>query len=191
MRMTASWSKPGLSGNHRIQGCGARFALPTAGSPQINGRTPALPRARTIGSDHHQRDTVLATVKAWPGDARACRTAGATAILDGVCARCHCPRAGRDEETALTSNKETGQARKEEKIPSSTQRFLTMTPIQGWAKAAESLQWGTMRIPPCPRGYSCQIVLAARPRGHGGSGAAPSRITGAAFAHPTTHDASI
>jgi hypothetical protein len=32
-----------------------------------------------------------------------------SAILDGVCARRHSARAGRDEETALRSNKETDQ----------------------------------------------------------------------------------
>src|SRR5258708_23927853 len=57
--------------------------------------------------DHPQRDTVLAAVKAWPGGGRDRRPGGATAILDGVCARRHPARAGRDEETALGSNKET------------------------------------------------------------------------------------
>ena len=46
MRMTASWSNP--PGIHRIQGCEATFTSPTAGSPQIDGRNPALPRAGRI-----------------------------------------------------------------------------------------------------------------------------------------------
>ena len=44
---------------------------------------------RSHSPDHPQRDTVLAAVKAWPGDAVARRIAAATAILDGVCARRH------------------------------------------------------------------------------------------------------
>ena len=61
---------------------------------------------------HPKRDTVLAAVKAWPVEAAARKTYTATAILDrrGGCARRHreC-QAGRDEETALGSNKETDQ----------------------------------------------------------------------------------
>jgi hypothetical protein len=56
-----------------------------------------------------QRDTVLAAVKAWPGDDGVRGTCTATAILDGACARRHSGTAGRDEETALRSNKETDQ----------------------------------------------------------------------------------
>jgi hypothetical protein len=59
-----------------------------------------------------QRDTVLAAVKAWPADDGACVTDTAAAILDRGCARCHSGTAGRDEETALRSNKETEQDRK-------------------------------------------------------------------------------
>src|SRR5260370_35156471 len=57
----------------------------------------------------------------------------ATAILDGVCARCHWAQAGRDGETALRSNKETGP--KDRKILGQHTTFLTKCPIQGWAKA--------------------------------------------------------
>jgi hypothetical protein len=73
---------------HRIQGCGATFALPTAGSPQIDGRTPAL-LARLAGPCQVQRDTVLDAVKAWPADDGTRVASTATAILDGVCARRH------------------------------------------------------------------------------------------------------
>jgi hypothetical protein len=67
---------------------------------------------RSFDPDQDQRDTVLATVKAWPGDDRVRGTCTATAILDGGCARRHSAMAGRDEETALRSNKETDQNRK-------------------------------------------------------------------------------
>ena len=68
---------------------GAELLVPTAGSP----------------------DAVLATAKAWPGDRRACGERVATASLDGDCARRPGARAGRDEETALRSNKETDKKR--------------------------------------------------------------------------------
>src|SRR5260370_22035083 len=57
----------------------------------------------------------------------------ATAILDGGCARCHWAQAGRDGETALRSNKETGP--KDRKILGQHTTFLTKCPIQGWAKS--------------------------------------------------------
>ena len=75
----------------------------TAGALQRRGR-----RARR-GPDHCQRDTVLAAVKAWPGEGRAWGSDGATASLDRVCARRPWGKAGRDEETALRSNQETDQ----------------------------------------------------------------------------------
>jgi hypothetical protein len=59
--------------------------------------------------DYPQRDTVLAAVKAWPVSTRARRPTPATAILDGGCARRQPEWAGRDEETASRSNKETDQ----------------------------------------------------------------------------------
>src|SRR5215472_7389093 len=52
-------------------------------------------------------DTMLAAVKAWPVEGRARGKRSATAILDCGGARCHWANAGRDEETALRSNKET------------------------------------------------------------------------------------
>jgi hypothetical protein len=74
------------------------------------GSTAGRTGRRDRGSpDHPKRDTVLAAVKAWPGGAGARRTVGATAILDGGCARRHWARAGRDEETVLRSNQETDQ----------------------------------------------------------------------------------
>ena len=64
-------------------------------------------RADNGGPDLRKRDTVLAAVKAWPVQGRACGKRSATAILDCGCARRHWASAGRDEETALRSNKET------------------------------------------------------------------------------------
>src|SRR5262249_3492440 len=55
------------------------------------------------GPDLRKRDTVLAAVK----DASRRRRRWPSAILDCGCARCHSAYAGRDEETALRSNKET------------------------------------------------------------------------------------
>jgi hypothetical protein len=48
------------------------------------------------GSDLRKRDTVLAAVKAWPVQDRACGKRSATAILDCGCARRHWADAGRD-----------------------------------------------------------------------------------------------
>ena len=50
---------------------------------------------------------MLATVKVRPGEAGVCGRAGATADLDGVCARRRDVRAGRGEGTAAGSNKGT------------------------------------------------------------------------------------
>src|SRR5260370_6922980 len=77
----------------------------------------------------------------------------ATAILDGVCARCHWAQAGRDGETALRSNKETGP--KDRKILGQHTTFLTKCPIQGWAKAR--------RRPGNLRGFSRAFAHAVRP----------------------------
>ena len=52
---------------------------------------------------------MLAAVKAWPGNAGNRGIETATAILDGGCARRPSINAGRDEETAPGSNKETGK----------------------------------------------------------------------------------
>ena len=57
------------------------------------------------GPDQRKRDTVLAAVK----DATRRLRRWPAAILDSVCARRHWTDAGRDEETALGSNKETDQ----------------------------------------------------------------------------------
>src|SRR5260370_12982111 len=77
----------------------------------------------------------------------------ATAILDGGCARCHWAEAGRDGETALRSNKETGP--KDRKILGQHTTFLTKCPIQGWAKlpgTAQIVTRGGAQF--CPRGRS-------------------------------------
>src|SRR5260370_1397906 len=52
-------------GTHRIQGCGATFVSPTAGSPQIDGR---IRQPTVIGPDHVQRDTVLDAVNRGQAD---------------------------------------------------------------------------------------------------------------------------
>ena len=62
--------------------------------------------ADRAGPDAPQHDAVLGAVKAWPAEPGASDTPGATASLDGACARRHCPGAGRDEETVLRSNQE-------------------------------------------------------------------------------------
>jgi hypothetical protein len=61
--------------------------------------------------DRGQPDAVLASVKARPGGGRVYGERVATASLDGGCARRPGARAGRDEETALGSNKETDRKR--------------------------------------------------------------------------------
>src|SRR5260370_7852012 len=91
-------------GTHRIQGCGATFVSPTAGSPQIDGR---IRQPTVIGPDHVQRDTVLDAVK------------------DGLQTLIEWRR-------PLRSNKETGP--KDRKILGQHTTFLTKCPIQGWAK---------------------------------------------------------
>jgi hypothetical protein len=48
-------------------------------------------------------------LKAWPGNRGVCLALAATAILDRVWARRARAEAGRDEETAYGSNKETDQ----------------------------------------------------------------------------------
>jgi len=68
MRMTASWFESDISGFTEYK-VARRGRLLTAGSPRIDGRNAALPRAATSnhrGPDPQQRDTVLAAVKAWP-----------------------------------------------------------------------------------------------------------------------------
>jgi hypothetical protein len=68
MRMTASWYESDISGFTEYKVV-RRGRLLTAGSPPIDGRKAALPRAATSnrrGPDPHERDTVLAAVKAWP-----------------------------------------------------------------------------------------------------------------------------
>jgi len=74
---SAIWDSP----NTRLWGEGR---LLTAGSPRIDGRNAALPRASTSnrrGPDPPQRDTVLAAVKAWPAEPGVCAFDGATASL--------------------------------------------------------------------------------------------------------------
>jgi hypothetical protein len=75
----------------------ARLIAPASGLP--SDRHP----------DRTKRAVVLEAVKVWPGNGGACRKVGATANLDSFCARQHKRSAGRDEETALRSNKETDE----------------------------------------------------------------------------------
>jgi hypothetical protein len=65
-----------------------------------------------IVPDRVKRAVVLGAVKVWPGQGGACAKVGATANLDGSCARRRERRAHRDEETALRSNKETDEGEK-------------------------------------------------------------------------------
>ena len=51
-------------------------------------------------------------VKVWPGNGGACRKIGVAANLDRFCARRRKRSAGRDEETALRSNKETDEGQR-------------------------------------------------------------------------------
>ena len=71
---------------------------------------------RGLPSDRHpdrtKRAVVLEAVKVWPGNGGARRKVGATANLDSFCARQRKRSAGRDEETALRSNKETDNGKK-------------------------------------------------------------------------------
>lgn len=77
----------------------ARLIAPASGLP--SDRHP----------DRTKRAVVLEAVKVWPSNGGACRKVGATANLDSFCARQRKRRAGRDEETALRSNKETDEGK--------------------------------------------------------------------------------
>ena len=59
--------------------------------------------------DRVKRALVLGVVKVWPGQGEACGKVSATANLDDPCARRRGQRARRDEETGVTSNKETDE----------------------------------------------------------------------------------
>ncbi len=87
--------------------------------PQVPSFRPPL-RAGTsqvrCGPDPRKRDTVLAAVK---DASRRLRRWPKRAILDCGCARCHWANAGRDEETAPRSNKETGQEKANPLAPAS------------------------------------------------------------------------
>ena len=77
------------------------------------GRAFELARTDTVqASDPLDPRAVLGAVKAQPGNVGACRKPSATAGLDRPCARRDRRSAGRDEGTALGSNK--GTARYEE-----------------------------------------------------------------------------
>ena len=78
----------------------ARLIAPASGLP--SDRHP----------DRTKRAVVLEAVKVWPGNGGACRKIGATANLDSFCARQRKRSAGRDEETARKSNKETDEGKR-------------------------------------------------------------------------------
>ena len=59
--------------------------------------------------DRTKRAVVLEAVKVWPGNGGACRKVGATANLDGFCARRRKRSAGLSEERDSKSNKETDE----------------------------------------------------------------------------------
>ena len=140
MRMTASWSRPSeRPTEYKV----VRRGSPplTAGSPPIGRASPGdCVRCREPaergphGPDPDQRDTVLDAVKDKPlrGGPRG---PSLTASARGVTGAAH----GRDEETALRSNKETGPEEKGSgshglNTRSAAKRCLTKSPIQGWAK---------------------------------------------------------
>ena len=84
------------------------------------------------GPDPDKRDTVLAAVKDASRRFAVAKRPSLTASARGVTGAAH----GRDEETALRSNKETGPLREEiRKSWTEKQTLLTGSPIQGWAKA--------------------------------------------------------
>jgi hypothetical protein len=94
----------------------ARLIAPASGLP--SDRHP----------DRTKRAVVLEAAKVWPGKGRACRKVGATANLDSSRARRRVQRAGRDEETAFRSNKETGEGKKCAALPKLLDK---KSPIQG------------------------------------------------------------
>src|SRR5579883_353301 len=99
-------------------GAGARISRRRPGGlsrPTLYRALQRAGRGDIRGPDLRKRDTVLAAVKAWPVEGGACGKRSATASLDCGCARRHWATAGRDEETALRSNKETDikEARKQ------------------------------------------------------------------------------
>lgn len=61
--------------------------------------------------DRTNRAVVLEAVKVWPGNGGACGMIRARANLDSFCARQRRRSAGRDEETAFRSNKETDEGK--------------------------------------------------------------------------------
>jgi len=119
--------------------------------PQVPLRSTGISRhGQSSQSRPGQRDTVLATVKdatrrpwRWPK----------RAILDGVCARCHWARAGRDGETAIRSNKETDQTKKGGEDTEYNTDVLDNGPHTRVGKSpvgAETLAWSSMAILPTP-----------------------------------------
>jgi hypothetical protein len=72
---------------------------PQAGSPLIV--IPIAPSGAVV----------LEAVKVWPGNGGACGMIRVTANLDSFCARQRRRSAGRDEETAFRSNKETDEGK--------------------------------------------------------------------------------
>ena len=86
MRMTASWS--GLYGPTEYKVVARRFAP--------HGKLPSDHRP-----DRVKRVVVLGAVKVWPGQGGACGKVGATANLDGPCARRREQSARGDEETSF------------------------------------------------------------------------------------------
>jgi hypothetical protein len=103
------------------EGLGVRAVRPTGYkvmrcSPHASSR----PSSRITTSCRSLRDpssrplnvrAVLAALKAWPGNAGACRHGRATASLDCSCARRTESIAGRDEETASGQTKKLAQGR--------------------------------------------------------------------------------
>ena len=80
--------------------------------------------ARGLPSDRHpdriERAAVLGAVKVWPGRRRARGKVGATANLDGSCARRLSNTAGRDGETGFQAEQRNRSRKQERKIASET-----------------------------------------------------------------------
>src|SRR5436309_14685984 len=86
MRMTASWSGPYRPTEYKFA---ARGSAPESGLP--SDRHP----------DRNEHAVLLGAFKVWPGGGGACGKIGATANLDGSCARRRPIHVGRGEETGF------------------------------------------------------------------------------------------
>jgi hypothetical protein len=125
--------------------------------------------------DCSQLDTVLAAVKAWPGDGGACATVCVTASLDGSFARRH--RLGRSgRRNGLRSNKETGKKRLVSLFDLEA-RFFVPTHYLPMASCRDAVKAGR-----CAAGAAA--VALVRPRLDGGEHEATLASIGAMISQP-------